>query len=106
MSEKNVPGQFSVSRGSAGRERRRIVAVEVLARRLAGAGRRPWVLRVLDQLRRGPILKIEAGRGGVIPAANLSACRAAEALEDHQVQTKIVVVADLGICPDMRCRIL
>ena len=97
MSEKNVPGQFGVSRGSAGRDRRRMAAVEVLAHRWPGQGA-SRVLRVLDQLRRGPILKIEAGRGGVIPAANLSACRAAVALEDHQVQTKIVVVADLGIC--------
>ena len=32
MREKNVPGQFGVSRGSAGRDRRRIGAVEVLAR--------------------------------------------------------------------------
>src|ERR1700676_3057729 len=95
MNEKNIPGQFGVSRGSAWRDRRRIVAVEVLAHpRRAG---RPRVLRVLDQLRRGPILNIEAGRGGVIPAANRSARRAADAFEDHQVQTKIVVVADLGI---------
>src|ERR1700719_1178499 len=71
------------------------MAVKVLLRPLGAGHHRE--LRVLDQLRRGPILKIEAGRSGVIPAGYLSAVyRIAVAREDHQVQAKIVVVADLG----------
>ena len=81
MREKNVPGQFGVSRGSARRDRRRIEAVEAPAR-VAGAGQqRQWVLRVLDQLRRGPILKIEAGRRRVIPGSHTSSW--SEAQIDH-----------------------
>jgi hypothetical protein len=86
-----------MARGSAGRDGGGIQAVKLLAGSHAGARNGDRELGILDHQRRGPVLEIEAGGGGVIPCANAGVGRSVDADKDQQIQAEVVVVIDFGV---------